>query len=190
MATPINHTEQMNDRLLTQYKSAFNMIAILGSFVDQVQELEDALQEFQIKRSLDTATGEQLNKIGILLNAPRTITDDDNYRSILYAKIAEYYSDGTINDLIDILLLISGCIDVSIEEIGRATIIITINQPASIFYLNEAVNAGKVAGVNVELIESFSEPFAFFEYTAKNNTPKGFDDIDNPGNGGILSNIL
>ena len=190
MATPINHALEAINRLLTQYKSATNIKALIDAFMEQVQEVEDSLQTFPTARALATATGAQLDGIGEILDLERGTFDDAVYRIILYAKIAEYNSNGTINDIINMLILCSGCIDVTINEIGQATMMITINQSSNTLGLNDIVNNCKLAGVNFELIESYAEPFAFLEYTANNNTPKGFDDLTNPGDGGILSNVI
>lgn len=48
-------------------------------------------------RSLDTAEGGFLDRIGNLIGVYRGQMDDDFYRRMIYARLARRHTDGTIN---------------------------------------------------------------------------------------------
>jgi hypothetical protein len=87
--------------LLYQFEGQPNMAAIAASYGVQFQELEDVFFDLYLLRALATATGEQLNQIGIIVDEPRGDKDDDNYRAAIYGRIALNRSHGRIEDIID-----------------------------------------------------------------------------------------
>ena len=57
-------------------------------------------------RSLDTAEGGFLDKIGNLIGVYRGQMDDDFYRRMIYARLARRHTDGTINQIYDVVSVI------------------------------------------------------------------------------------
>lgn len=57
-------------------------------------------------RSLDTAEGGFLDRIGNLIGVYRGQMDDDFYRRIIYARLARRHTDGTINQIYDVVSVI------------------------------------------------------------------------------------
>lgn len=179
MATAINHTEEMNERLLTQYKSASNLIAILGSFIDQSQDTEDALQEFYTKLAMATATGQQLDNLGVLLDVSRRAFDDDTYRVLLYTKIVQIFSEGTINEIISIFKVLMGADYAELQETPPANFTLTAVNPdplSTIALIESSIDAAKVAGVGVGyLAAAIGSAFAFLDNVV--GTTSGFANI-------------
>lgn len=54
-------------------------------------------------RSLDTAEGGFLDRIGNLIGVYRGQMDDDFYRRMIYARLARRHTDGTINQIYDVI---------------------------------------------------------------------------------------
>lgn len=54
-------------------------------------------------RSLDTAEGGFLDRIGNLIGVYRGQMDDDFYRRMIYARLARRHTDGTINQIYDVV---------------------------------------------------------------------------------------
>jgi hypothetical protein len=193
MITPVDHSTESKSKLLSQYKDAPNINAILAAYIVQVQEIEDILQEFYTKTVLATATGQQLDQIGVILGRTREGNTDDIYRVLLYTKIVQMFSEGTINELISIFVTLVNPVDAELTEVYPASFLLTANNPVIIgdgSDVVDAINNAKVAGVGFDLISSGLTPFAFGGYVAKNNTPAGYDDLSSPGAGGIYSKII
>ncbi|WP_437695984.1 hypothetical protein ACSOCI_08940 [Levilactobacillus brevis] len=57
-------------------------------------------------RSLDTAEGGFLDRIGNLIGVYRGQMDDDFYRRMIYARLARHHTDGTINQIYDVVSVI------------------------------------------------------------------------------------
>jgi len=57
-------------------------------------------------RSLDTAEGGFLDRIGNLIGVYRGQMDDDFYRRMIYARLARRHTDGTINQIYDVVSVI------------------------------------------------------------------------------------
>jgi hypothetical protein len=152
-------------RLILQYKDAANLGKILSVFIGQIQDLEDAMQQFGVKRALNTATGAQLDGWGKILNAPRPSTDDSIYRIFLYSKIAEYFSEGRIEDIVSIFKVLMGASIVELREFSPATITIMAVAPHPIGDLTliaESIRNAKAAGIKIGYLASAVEPaFAF-----------------------------
>lgn len=167
MAAPIDHQTEAINRLLTQYRSSTKIKAIIDAFMEQVQEIEDSLQTFPTARALATATGEQLDRVGVILNLGRGNVDDATYRILLYAKIAEYYSEGQVEDIITIFKTLMGTDAVELHEAWPVGFSLTALNPDPIGELTvifEAIDSAKAAGVGVGYFAATTNPaFAFLD---------------------------
>ena len=109
-----------------------NWTKLIGALVVPIQDLEAALQQLLIDRSVDTAVGTQLDVIGRIVAQPRDGLSDDDYRRYIRARIATHRSTGTTEDLVKITRLIVYQDDASyvIKNEGTATVRITIEDVA------------------------------------------------------------
>lgn len=64
---------------------------------------EDQLNFMLKMRALDTSKKEFLDRIGKLIGVYRGQADDDFYRRMIYARIARQHTDGTINQIYDVV---------------------------------------------------------------------------------------
>jgi hypothetical protein len=97
------HVTQAVANLVEQYKGKPKMAATLEAFVQQVQDLEDALFELLNERDLDTAVGAQLDTLGDIVGEGRLGRNDVDYRIAIRGRILVNLSEGTPVDLIHLL---------------------------------------------------------------------------------------
>ncbi len=112
MPTEITKNTQHNEEglalFIDRYKNKPRMAALLTIFMNQIQDLEDALFELITDRTIDAAIGVQLDILGDIVGQPdRAGLSDDNYRTIIRARIKVNRSDGHGDQMIEILLLIA-----------------------------------------------------------------------------------
>ncbi|ADF83491.1 baseplate protein [Lactobacillus phage LBR48] len=67
---------------------------------------EDQLNFMLKMRALDTSKKEFLDRIGKLIGVYRGQADDDFYRRMIYARLARRHTDGTINQIYDVVSVI------------------------------------------------------------------------------------
>ena len=90
-----------------KYKNKPKLTGLLGSYINRIQELETAIWEVIDERILSSAVGVQLDKIGAIVGRSRTSIVDDEYRTAIQAQIRINISQGTIDDLLQLALLIT-----------------------------------------------------------------------------------
>ena len=81
---------------------------VLQSFVKPAQDMETVLNDMLTKRSLDTAEGINLDRIGQIVGQDRGGETDARYRELIVGQIAENNSDGTAKELLGITEIILG----------------------------------------------------------------------------------
>lgn len=124
----LDHTAQAKARLLQQYKDKPRLNAVLAAYVDQIQEVEDALYPVIAARMLDSATGSTLDAIGTYFNVARQGLNDADYRNVIYGTIAVQSSDTTVETLLNCVLKLFGASQVFIghaNSIGEAAVLPT-----------------------------------------------------------------
>ncbi len=98
--------------LLSQWRSKATpfLDAMICSYLDRVQELEDAILDVHVDRWIDTGVGAQLDVIGRIVGESRedAAGDDILYRSRLKVRILINDSNGRVEELIAIADLYEG----------------------------------------------------------------------------------
>lgn len=159
-------------RLPYQFKDAENwgkLITILG---DKYQELYDVFTDVEGAFDIDTAVGDQLDKIGEFLGFPRYGYGDSDYRKILKVIAAILFPNrGNAKTLLDIChaLLDPDLEQLIYQENYPASYIITLigNNLPLIEALKILLPYGKPAGVGMHVVEAVVDAFKY-------------DDADNP----------
>ena len=129
--------------------------------IDQLQELETVLFDLLENRSLDTAEGVQLDRIGTIVGLARTGSQSDtDYRASLGVQIRRNLSQGEPETLIEILAALTSSTVVKLREIYPAEIIMTFNgdivgTPNNLFNTIDSIAAG---GVGLTLISDKNQP--------------------------------
>ncbi len=134
-----NHSELASDRLPQQYKDAPGVHTVswepepvsgwkgtLDSFTRRAQDLEDIMALMLAQRSLTTAAGVNLDRIGQIVGMGREGRDDDSYRVALFGQIASNNSNATARDLLFIASTLMGddLRELSIVEMFPAKVVL------------------------------------------------------------------
>lgn len=107
MTTQItDHETQALARLKEQFQSSDNVRSLVSAFAAPSQDVEDALWQLLVERSVDEAVGAQLDAIGSLVGQARNGLDDDDYRRYVRARISANRSNGTVEDILKVARLI------------------------------------------------------------------------------------
>lgn len=188
-----NHVEQALGRVLEMYKDSPRLTFMLESIAGQVQDIEDALQDVLSNTWIETAEGEQLNRLGEVLNVGRGGFSDDIYRIRLKAAIVRYTSSGRPEQVISAFLLLSQADAIILEEVFPASLRITavgaISPAGTSDELKAAVDGSLAAGVSFDaLIISSETPFVFDGDPYP--TGAGFGDALDSSVGGNFAEIL
>lgn len=177
-----NHTEQALSHLLEQFKGKPIIEALLTCFVDQVQSLEDSLFDLLLRRSLDQASGEQLDGLGAILGEARQSRTDADFKRGIETRILINLDEATPNEIIEIMSRASG-FDVLLAEYFPAAFVITIlgkldstdsdsdGTPDAAARLYGYLDTSKPAGVGASLVYGISEIDELFRF----DSGPGFD---------------
>lgn len=104
--TALDHVALGLSRLPLQFQEKPKIAALLTSWLNQSNELENAMIDVLTLRSIDTAIGTQLDDIGVIVGRERAGANDDTYRLYLRAQIAANDSDGVTENLIRVAQLV------------------------------------------------------------------------------------
>ncbi len=152
MAVPTkitDHATQARARLLDEFKKSPNIIALVNALAQQTQEYEDAVHPLLDLLDIDIATGDNLDKIGELVNERRDGASDANYRIAIRGKIAVIIGSGTPDEVIDLFKSITGSTTVALIEWEPAAYGLygdAASYPASTI---DQLDAASVGGVQV-----------------------------------------
>ena len=102
-----SHTAEAKALLVEQYKGKPKIEALLASWVDELQEVEDVLFDLFDAFLLDNAVGDQLDFIGKMVGELRKNRSDADYRLFVKARIAINRSNGKPEEILSILRIVS-----------------------------------------------------------------------------------
>lgn len=160
-----DHEDQALARLIEQYKETTTIKNIIRAIVAQTQDQEPVLDDLQTKRALETSEGVQLDLWGVILNQSRGGLSDAVYRALLFARVAQYNSQGTADELIAIFeALTMPTTGVDYVEFYPGGFCLTANDPTPIVpdaTISQIINQAKPAGVEFCLISAPANPFVF-----------------------------
>ena len=188
-----NHVQKSIERLLQQYKDKPVIKALIESFVEQVQFIEDALTDLNDNRSINTAIGVQLDRLGDILGIDRNGLSDEDYRARLKIKIVQNISNGEPDRLINVYSFLLGATQVQFQEHYPASMALMANAEVTAgqetLIYREIQNIAP-AGARVDYIGCYDalNSFAF----AGSNGPlddagaDGFGDLTNLAIGGMF----
>lgn len=143
------------ERLLPQFNKSEKIKGLLKSLIGAAQPTEDTLFKVMQETGIDTATGVQLDVIGKLLNVPRGTKNDTNYREFLYGQVAVNSANGTPENIITLVRLVTGSQDVALSEYFPAEVHIQVtggvNIPEGFLDLVSPVGVGTYLATIPEL---------------------------------------
>lgn len=175
------------------FRDAEKLRALLGSYLDQVQEVEDALWAIR-SATLAEATGDALDQIGELLVWPRGALGDEDYRAVLTQVVRCNSSAGTPEELLAILGAIMGVAGGTLDEYFPAAVLVTPGAVPSLgtLILHRLLQRARAAGVKLHTIVLPAVPSTVFRFAtgeALESSAHGFGDIAET-TGGHLAGVL
>lgn len=198
------HAAEGLQLFIDRYKDKPRMASLNNIFLKQVQDLEDAFFQQITDRAIDAAVGVQLDILGDIVGQPdRAGLSDDDYRTIIKARIKVNRSDGHGDQMLEILNLIA-------TATGAETPvqIILIEHPPAGFVLQILTDIGTLdpaitfrllddargAGIDFQFIYTTALEAETFEYASalspiQFDTNKGFGSTVTPAVGGKLSSV-
>ena len=149
------HTPLALFRLIERWKGKPNLAAILTSYTDQLQLLENALWETIAMRMPDYADTAQLDVIGRLVGEPRNGQSNAQFRARVKVRTRINQSLGEPGDIIDVLQLLDPA-TFTYKEFGTAYFEITYTSlpvnPVIASQIPSIVSQTRAAGVGAMTI--------------------------------------
>lgn len=120
-----DHVNQALARLHEQHKGKTNIEALLTALTSPIQDIEAAMIQLLLERTIDTAIGVQLDVIGKIVGQPRNGLSDDDYRRHVRARIATSNSKARVADLIVVsrLVLDDPTTAIEVDQTGAAAVV-------------------------------------------------------------------
>lgn len=167
------------NRLPYQFRQtgSTNITRLVTLIVAPYQELQVALMQLLLYRTLDTAVASNLDVLGKVVGQSRNGLGDDDYRRYIRARIATNRSRGTRDDLIRIAQLILNDTTATIEVTTSGTASAVVRVKGSIVLgaiadiLIVLLRSGKSAGVRLNLETETATDTVVFD-----DSVHGFDD--------------
>lgn len=188
-----NHVQLALNRLMAQYRDKPRIAAVITSFVQQLQDLEDATFPLDSGRSIFTAVGVQLDLLGTIVDLPRNGLDDDAYRLFLLGRIAENTSDATIDRVIQVYGLLLNSDIVNEQELYPGAVGLMGASPGVdpvlVPIIRSLVQLTLAAGVRLDFLGIFDETDAF-AFAGGGGVALGFGDVTDLSVGGKFATLL
>jgi|SRR5262245_58163108 len=175
-----DHVARGVSRLIERYRKP-RTSALLASWLDEVQQAEDALWQLLVERWVTTAVGVQLDVLGRIVGEPRRNRDDDTYRIWISARNMVTRSSGKTTEILAIARTLAGpIVDIALEEYYPAAFLVrlsgtfTLDEGYQIAYqLKQAKPAGVLFGMTWA---AAADTFRFAPGdTPVASSPRGFD---------------
>jgi len=166
------HIEGARSNFIDAFKGKPNIQALLDAYIQQVQEIENALFQLLENRTLETAVGVQLDNLGRLIGQARGELSDADYRILLRARILANKSNGTIDDIVEMLQIATSGSSVGLQEFEPAAMIITLTSfgSSNAVLLANLIADARPAGVGTDFV--YPPSGAAFQY---DTVGAGFD---------------
>lgn len=169
-----DHVEDGLSKFIELFKDRPNFANYLTSFLLEIQEIEDAINAMH-GITLMTATGNQLDQYGALVNTPRDSRDDADYLVAILVAILLRSSSGTMEEVLTIIDTLTGGLVTETTEYYPASFIMQIITPytstMNIANIVETLRRAKDVGVQ-GIVTYF--PAGAFQYDGPSGT--GYDD--------------
>lgn len=149
----ITHIAEGLANLISQFDGKEKLRDVLTVFLSQIQDLEDAYAQILTDTTIDLSVGVQLDNIGDIVGEPRSGRTDEQYRTAIRARISLNNSEGTIEDIAELIISVAGIpISVSIIEFFPAAFIAEINEAVDLAIVDvnrvvATIASGRPAGV-------------------------------------------
>lgn len=180
-----NHVSTGLLRLIEQFKNKPTLSSLISSYLVGVQRLEDALYSLLAERNIWTATGTQLDGLGLIVGAERGGDNDDEFRERILVTVLINASHGSPEDIIGIFYSLTNA-EIELSEFQPAAISVYLKTPldsadnfAQARRFAGYLERSKPAGVSAKL---------YFQGSAS-EVVKAFDTVDRGFDAGRFAGV-
>lgn len=185
VSSSLDHAALAVERLITILKETTVQDLIEAIATTSNQAVDEATVAVIDARTLDGATGVQLDLIGTVVGQPRNgLSDDADYRLRLRARIAINRSGGTAEDIlsaVDLLITSSQTLELREEFPAALTLFVLSAAVSNPDEINLALQNLKSSGVSARL--QYANDTAANTFTLDGTSAQGMDN-------GILTDIV
>lgn len=195
----LDYAERAKARILSQYREKPKLVALVMTLAAAVQEVEAALFDVIEQTAVGTAVGSWLDQLGNIVGEERGGVGDVLYRRYINARIAANGSEGTLENIIDVIEAWYGSPfpDLRLAELGRMNVEIDLADPdvtaESVDRLIKLLRDTRAAGVGIELFWQQDAGTKIFTFSSSSSVETsallGFGDSSNPATGGQLRSV-
>lgn len=149
-----DHVERGIGQLIEVFRKPRNM-SWLSSGIGQIQEIEDALWQLNNGFDVDFAEGQALDFLGTVVGEARYGRLDADYRAAVRARVLVNQSDGTIEDMLAVLLALDPAMHATVQEFYPAAVrfdVISAFSGASPETMARMLRQAKPAGVRLTFV--------------------------------------
>lgn len=162
-----NIIEEGKQQLISRYRDT-NVACMLGAYLKQFQDIEDTIFKIHADTWLDSSEGAQLDNFGEIVNVKRLEATDERYLKRIKAAIVRYQSEGTREDIISAMSMLTQARRVQVDPLFPAKVKITVvggegglGTPSEVFETLKNVVAD---GIGIALYQIAKDPpFCFNE---------------------------
>lgn len=153
-----DHLERSLKLLAEQFRNSSTHRALLAAFAGEVQELEDTLFSLIAGRALPTCTGEQLDRLALIVGETRDGDEDLAFRLRIGSRILINRRSGEIETIIGVFAPLLNGGTVRVDEYEPAAFVATLTGATSsqIPTFARLLRLAKAAGVRAQLVYSLS----------------------------------
>lgn len=185
-----DYCERATDRLAEEYKGKTRIEDILCAFTNTIQELEFVFQDLKANRSINTATGIQLDDIGEIVGLARQGLTDAQYQIAIKLQIVINTSNGEPESIIAYVKGLTNSTFVFYRPAYPAAYSLEINGTTLPPNIIKQVEIASPSGVAVDIVSTLGSTKVFrlaveSGYTALPNSA-GFSEPTVIGSGGTL----
>ncbi len=182
-----DHILRALDRLPEQYRGKQRIAAFISTFIQQVQDIEDAQGQLQVGRHVTSATGVNLDGVGKIVGLARIPgQSDETYRALIQIRIVQNLNQATPEELIAAAKFFLNNENIIYTELYPAAIAIfsTSEFDAEDAAFNKA-QLQRLAAAGVKIAEFGTIPSRAFRF----DSGPGFSDEDGSELGGVFAAI-
>ena len=194
------HVSDALGRLLQQYQGKPRMMSLISGPAQQIQDLENAIFALDAGRQLwngttSPAVGAQLDGIGQLVGIERNGLTDAQYILFIFGKIAENFSDTTVQTILNVIGYLFQAQTLVVQEIYPAGIAFEVfgsSIPPSLWpTANSLIQAALGEGIQL-VFGAASSSTNVFRFAAPNVTGQnnGFSSVNDPSEGGGFIGLI
>lgn len=194
------HVDDALERFITQYKGKPRLSALLSAWVKQVQSAEDVCYQLATLLLLDSAVGDQLDKLGLLVGEERQGRGDELFRVYVKARIRANRSLGTANDILAVMIAIGAVPDDPpfLEYLAAFTLFLaslestngeTLDPNAVVAIVRRAKPVGVQFVVVAPPPGTLADSTFAFSHVEESDPARGFGHAGSTAYGGVLSAV-